>query len=193
MKNKAMHALKKAAMSHIVFICLAILMTPPAHAQQTTSASSATFATIPETNQTEDIRGKVIQAYLENKHSPLSSQANILVQRADENKIDWKLLLAISGVESGYCNEIPAQSYNCWGFGIYGNHVRYFSSWDDAISTISSSIHNDYMNKWHAQTVGQIGRIYAADPNWSYKVTKNMDEITALSNKYASASLPISL
>ncbi len=49
------------------------------------------------------------------------------------------------------------------------------------------------MNKWGAKDVYGIGHIYAADPNWAYKVVRYMNEIEQFETQFKNKSLPISL
>jgi len=159
----------------------------------TASSASATSITHAVINQPVDIRAKVLEDFLSEKHSPLAPYASVFIEEADANDIDWRLLPAISGVESSFGVAIPVNSYNGWGFGIYGTNVRRFSSWEDGIATISAALHTDYILKGHATTVDQIGRMYAASPTWSVRVENYMQEIDLYTTHSALASLPISL
>jgi hypothetical protein len=145
----------------------------------------------------KDTRTHVLQAYLEKQNSPLAAHAKTFIDSADQNNLDWKLVAAISGVESYFGQQIPANSYNGWGYGVYGNNVRRFESWDDGIITVSQAIRNDYMNKWGAQNVFQIGQVYAADPRWAGKVLHFITQIEEFEQTYqentASTKLSLSL
>lgn len=177
----------------IAFFLFAMRFTPQAFAFDPLSAPSATLATATvSAKQVQDNRGKVLAAYLTSKDSPLASSADTIVKQADQNGIDWKLLPSIAGVESSYCLAIPANSYNCYGYGIYGNQVRYFSSWDNGVATVSGALRTDYVAKG-AITVDQIGHMYAASPTWAVRVEANMDDLEQFSTKFATDTLPISL
>ena len=128
-------------------------------------------------NLGQDKRAKILQAYLTTYNSPLAPYAKTFVEEADKNNLDWRLVAAISGVESYFGEYIPSSSYNGWGFGVYGTNIRRFDSWDDGIKTLSSALRNDYMDKWKAQNVYQIGQHYAADPLWGSKVTHFLSDI----------------
>ena len=39
-------------------------------------------------------------------------------------------------MQNQICRVIPDNSYNCWGWGIYGALVTRFDSYDDAIETV---------------------------------------------------------
>jgi len=140
-----------------------------------------------------DTRVKTLQKFLQQYNSPLSDYAYVFVEEADKNNIDWRLLPAISGVESTFGQQIPEGSYNAWGFGIYGDQTRYFESWEDAIVTISQSIRSDYINKWGAQDVYDIGRYYAASPTWAVRVDNFMQKIEQFGDNNPTASLSLSI
>lgn len=135
----------------------------------------------------------VLKAYLEQYDSPLANHAQTFIDEADKNNLDWKLVAAIAGVESYFGQMIPPYSNNGWGYGVYGNNVRTFSSWDDGISTVSQALRSDYLGKNPETNVYQIGSKYAADPHWAVKVTNFMNSIDAFSEKVGKPSLPISL
>ncbi|SRR5258708_4218752 len=133
-----------------------------------------------------DNRVKILQAYLEGQNSPLADNAEAFVKAADDNKIDWKLVAAISGVESTFGQEVPNGCNNAWGYGIYGDNMRCFKNYNEAIATISTSLRNDYMNKWNANDIWSIGRIYAASPAWASRVNYFVGKIDDFSITYNS-------
>lgn len=175
----------------LLFISL-LASSQKAHALEKASGSSATLAN--ESSFVErDMRAQTLQKYLEAKGSPMASSAATFVREADKNNLDWRLVAAISGVESNHGKFIPYNSYNGWGWGVYGDNVINFASWDEAIVVISKSLRKDYMDKWNATNVEEMGKIYAADPNWSIKVRYFMNKIEEFEANDRIASLPISL
>ncbi|MGH2638839.1 MAG: hypothetical protein ACRDF4_06095, partial [Rhabdochlamydiaceae bacterium] len=141
----------------------------------------------------QDNRAQILRSYLEQRNSPLADHADTLIKEADANHIDWKMVAAISGVESGFGIAIPAYSYNAWGFGIYGDNVQNFTSWDDGITVVSESLRNDYMNSRGETTIYQIGSSYAASPTWAARVQGNMDDIDQYASRFDKPTLSISL
>ena len=162
----------------IVVMTAALTIPQTAHAE-TAGSSAALIAPIELRKNVEDARVKRLQSFLEKRNSPLAPYAKVFVEQADKNNIDWKMVAAISGVESTYGQFIPPYSYNAWGFGVYGDNVRRFTSWEDGITTVSTALRQDYMDKWKAQDVYEIGRIYAASPTWAVRVERFMNEIDA--------------
>lgn len=155
-----------------LFLFLALIIpqnTYANHLEEKKAGSSAAFIGS-YTELREDNRPRMLKGFLEKYNSPLANYAPVLVKEADENRLDWRLVAAISGVESTFANKLPYNSYNAWGWGIYGDNMYYFPSYSEAIRVISKSLREDYMNKWGAKDVYQIGKIYAASPTWAQKV-----------------------
>lgn len=121
-----------------------------------------------------DNRVLQLSAYLQAKGSPLADYAVQFVQAADKYNLDWRLLPAISGNESGFAKVYVGGTYNAWGWG--GGYIR-LGSWSGAIDTISQSLRENYVNVIGTADVSRIGRMYAADPGWAGKVTMYMNQI----------------
>ncbi|MBI2074797.1 MAG: glucosaminidase domain-containing protein [Candidatus Levybacteria bacterium] len=165
----------KIIFSFLAFIFFLNIPLRSADAAQAKS-ESANLVTLKKDNNFDN-RAKILKAFLNSYNSPLADYSDTFVKSADNNKIDWKLLVAISGVESTFGQEIPYNSYNGWGWGIYGDNMIRFSSWDEAIETISKSIREKYINQWGAKDVYEIGRFYAASPTWAQRVNYFMEKI----------------
>lgn len=118
------------------------------------SSSLAIDATAPESKkqflvefQTNDIRVANLKFFFRKYNSPLYDFANLFVSDADKYQFDYRLLPAIAMQESNLCIHIYEGSYNCWGWGIYGNKVTRFDSYSEAIETISKGIKRDYIDQ----------------------------------------------
>lgn len=123
-------------------------------------------------------RADKLETFLRAFDSPLASEAEHFVSEADRVGIDWKFVAAISGVESTFGKHIPSGSYNAWGWGIPtgAQSGLAFSSWKEAITTVSEGLRFNYLDRG-AQTVEQIGRIYAASPRWAGNVRFFLEKI----------------
>ena len=177
------------------FIFLAAISPKTAFASDKTSVQSAYLAG-PEpmpAKSVYDNRAKILKLYLERYNSPLAEHADTFIAEADKHNLDWKMVAAISGVESGFGLAIPPYSYNGWGFNVYGNNVRGFASWDDGIEVVSKALREEYMDARGARNVYEIGSTYAADPAWAYKVTNYMNEIEAFETETTNTTVSISL
>lgn len=79
--------------------------------------------------------------------SPLYDYADLIVKISDKYQFDYRLLVAIAMQESNLCKRIPENSNNCWGWGIYGNNLTRFSSYEEAIKTVAKGIRKNYIDK----------------------------------------------
>lgn len=121
-----------------------------------------------------DERVVVLKTYLEKRGSPLSAYAPDFVASADRYDIDWRLVPAITGVESSFGKRIPYNSYNAYG---WANGKYRFSSWEESIEIVSKTLREKYIDKG-AKNLNQIGRRYAPpSKTWASKVEFFMKEI----------------
>lgn len=174
-------------------IALAVMTAAPkAQASHKVSASSAALIQTPEVSDVDN-RAKILRDYLIKKNSPLADSAETFIKEADKNDLDWRLVVSISGLESGFGKHIPMNSYNGWGWGIYGDNSLGFTSWDDAISTISEGLRTKYMNKWGLSDIYSIGRTYASSPTWAQRVTFFMNDLEKFQTSWSDSTLSISI
>lgn len=116
----------------------------------------------------KDERVAILKAFLRRHESPLYDHAEYIVETADKNGLDFRLIPAISMQESGGCKHIPLGSHNCWGWGIYGNTVTRFASYPEAIDTVSRGLKVNYIDKGYV-TPDEIMRKYnPSSPNGSW-------------------------
>ncbi len=129
----------------------------------------------------KDARVQVVQSFFASYNSPLTPYAEHIVATADKYNIDHRLLPAIAMQESNLCKKIIKNSYNCWGYGIYGKNVVTFKNYQEAIETITKTLAKDYKTKRGLVTPEQIAMRYTAPSskeNWVKGVTHFMTEIT---------------
>ena len=179
----------------IIGLFLAIVaMTFPQSAQANIARSSAAMtAPVEIQEKADDNRAQILRAYLESKNSPLAAHAATFVKEADTYNLDWKLVAAIAGLESSFGQRIPYESYNGWGYGVYGDNVRRFASWDEGIHVVSQALRVNYMTKWKATTIPEIGRIYAASPTWAQRVQFFLNDMEAFEREQARTTIALSL
>src|SRR3989344_3562420 len=169
MKNKLLFVLISS---------LIILFPNASNAQEKASASSAEIQTV--FNQPDNqylSRVKTLKAYLEAKDSPMAGNAEDFVKEAYKYDLDWRFVAAIAGLESSFGKAIPYNSYNAWGWGVYGDNVIRFSSWEEGIATISQGLRERYIKNWGAENIYQIGAMYAASPTWASRIVYLMGKI----------------
>lgn len=176
----------------LVFFFLFLSSSPVSYAVEKNAGSSAKLAA-KSAEIAYDKRVQILKEFLKTYDSPLTPHSETFVKTSDNYQLDYRLLVAISGVESTFGKQLPEKSHNAWGWGIYEDHIIYFKSFDEGIETISKAIREDYINSWKAENVYQIGKFYAASPAWSQRVVYFMDKIEKFENQKPSTSLSISL
>jgi len=147
---------------------------------------SLVFASLPsQTSQiqasvkTADARPEIIRQYLERYDSPLVPQAELLVQVADKYDFDYRWMVAIAQQESNLCKKIPYESYNCWGWGIYGDKVTRFESFDQAIIKIAPQFKKIFLKDLHDKDPYQVMQTYTppSEGSWARGVMQFFNEL----------------
>lgn len=148
-----------------------------------TSVAGEVSSVIPQTQvetRTLDPRAKVLANYFKKYNSPLENQAQDFIDASDQYGIDWRLVPAISGVESTFGKN--SYGFNSWGWGIYGNQALGFKSWKDGIYTVTEGLKTGYINKGLKDPYS-INRVYAASPTWGARVSHFMNDLDQLAGK----------
>ncbi|MFH0863830.1 MAG: hypothetical protein V1858_01935 [Candidatus Gottesmanbacteria bacterium] len=160
--------MKKIIIVVILLITTLFIFTSPVLAEIEVNSS----AVLPMIKR--DYRINQLRKYLVSLDSPLSSYSAIFVRTADKYDLDWKLIPAISGVESTFGKAIPPGSYNAYG---WANGAYYFDSWEDSIEIVAKTLRENYFNRG-ADTVDKIAPIYAPpSTTWNWKVKFFMEKI----------------
>lgn len=145
------------------------------------SAADDTLTKISGEVSTADARSLILKRYLEERNSDLATHSDLLVKTADKYDIDFRLLVAIARQESNLCKIIPINSYNCWGFGIYGDKVTRFESYEQGIEIVSKTLKIHYIDKG-LKTPEEIMRKYtppsvAIGGPWAKGVNQFLSEL----------------
>ena len=80
-------------------------------------------------------------------NSPLAPYADLLVQKADEYGLDFRLTTAIAQQESNLCKKIPDDTFNCWGWGIHSQGTLAFDSYNQAIDIVTLGLKQKYIDE----------------------------------------------
>lgn len=129
--------------------------------------------------ESSDARPELVRQYLIKYKSPLVDLSNFLVEKADQNGLDYRLIPAIAQQESNLCKIIPSKTYNCWGWGIHSKGTLGFNSYEEAIETVMQGIKEEYIDKglttpdtiWKKYTPG------SPDGAWAKGVNQFMAEM----------------
>src|SRR3989338_11254561 len=74
-----------------------------------------------------------LEKFLKKYNSPLLSSSQTFIEVSEKYNLDWRFLVAISGIESTFGRFIPYESYNSFG---YDNGQARFSSFDESIDVL---------------------------------------------------------
>lgn len=97
--------------------------------------------------EVNDARAKIIEDFFKGYKSPLADYSQKFIEVADKNSLNWRLLPAIAMQESGGGKKVIKDSYNPFGYGIYGNLVIRFKSWEEAIEKVGLGLKENYISK----------------------------------------------
>lgn len=126
----------------------------------------------PVVNQ-QDLKNKVT-AYLQSKNSPLSKdEVSLLVEQKH-----WKLLVAVSAIESQYCK--IQLGYNCWGIG-GDSAYRHYKNFSEAIIDANDLIeHWQQKGRWLTVEDMNCHYVQPCNENWVRVVNKVLNDIELL-------------
>lgn len=121
-----------------------------------------------------DYRQLRLYLFFRDKKSPLAEFSADFIQAADTWGIDWRLLPAIAGLESGYGKRFIPGTFNAYGWG--GGKIG-FDSWEDSIFHISRKLKEKYYDRG-LTTPSDIGLVYAPpNPNWGNLIASIIHKI----------------
>lgn len=134
-------------------------------------------------NAKADPRVEKLEGYLNSYKSPLAEYSFYFIYCADRYGIDWKLLPAITGIESTFGKRIPFGSYNAYG---WGNGLSRFKSWEESINHVTKALAEKYVARG-LDTPREISPVYCPpNPAWGSKVEHFMAKIENFGKKEAS-------
>jgi len=139
----------------LITTALFILTAVPARGENVSAISASINKDV--NNESYDYRVANLRTFLAKYNSPLTDYAESFVAYADSNGLDYRLVPAITGVESTFGKHIPINSYNAYG---WANGEYSFSSWEDSIAHVSEVLKTSYIDKG-APTIAKIAKRYA--------------------------------
>lgn len=161
----------------ILTITLIILSSKACIASSQEAESSAVLKSM-EVNEAEfDYRIYTLKKFLTKYGSPLSPYSAEFIAQADYYRIDYRIVPAITGVESTFGKRIPNGSYNAYG---WANGKYSFTCWPDSIEVVTKTLKNKYIDKG-AVSIEKIAKIYAPpSTTWGGKVNYFVNKIDTL-------------
>ena len=127
---------------------------------------------------------QVITKFFESFNSPLKEHAESFVDTADKYGLDYRLLPAISCMESSCGKFLIPETHNPFGWGIYGSRVTYFDTYGDAIDTVGKGLSEHYVKKG-LDTVEKIAPVYTPPRyvHWRTGVNYFISKINTIESK----------
>lgn len=148
------------------------------------TASSGTAQVLSATVDAGDARVLLIQAFLRQHNSPMTTYAQQIVEEADANGVDFRMVPAIAMCESNVGKRMPKKDeYNAWGIAVYTgtNTGKGFADWPTAIRWVTKYIKQNYHDRG-LTSLYDIGAIWAPPSvengySWTNCVQRFMDKI----------------
>lgn len=156
----------------VLLLLIVLLILPNNVRAEQIAGTSAELVSAERTDDRVDeyvernIQKSVIREVLEDKNSPLVTEVDAFIDACTTYEIDCYLLPSIAGLESSFGKHLIQETHNPFGWG--GGHI-YFESWSDAFHAVAKGLRNNYIDRG-AETIEQIGPIYAASPTWAIRV-----------------------
>jgi hypothetical protein len=169
----------------LIFIFTLIIPTSVGQADQAPINRQLTASSL-ESRQL-DKRAVILSAYFAKYNSPFQYHAGDFIDAADTYGVDWKLVPAISGVESTFGKH--SYGYNAWGWGIYGDQRLNFSSWRKGIFTVTGGLKENYIDDGLTDPYSMNKR-YAASKTWGSRVDYFMKDISKFEAEYEAHYTP---
>lgn len=180
---------KKALLSFLAFVPVALSPQADLNLPQKTTVESITQVAQNKA-VVVDKRPQILESYLAKFDSPAKVVAKDFIEAADTFGVDWKLLPSIAGTESTFCKFVPGgqdykfSSFNCWGWGVYGDQAIYFKSWREGIFKVTQGLKENYINKGLTDPY-KMNRAYATSPAWGWKVDYFMKDLDSFTKSYS--------
>jgi hypothetical protein len=159
-----------------------ILPSPSADLQIAISDSTGDVKGVESVIETQDAREIIVANFLERHNSPMKPYqfyGERLVEIADKNGLDFRLMPAIAMQESNLCkNTNPGAPHNCLGFGIHKRGTLDFDTYEAGFERAAREIKERYVDIG-LETPEQIMRKYTPSSNgsWAESVKQWMAEM----------------
>lgn len=125
-----------------------------------------------------DARSAIIDSFLLRYQSPMAGIGTAVVENADKYGLPFWLVPAIAQCESNLGKRVPADSHNAWGWGIYGEKVTRFETWEQGVEKVSQGLSKNYLAKG-LTSPEEIMKKYTPGSNgsWAFCVQKFLNEL----------------
>lgn len=164
----------------LIYISREQSIIPTDHSYKLYQALPDTQMVVSDSVGHQDARAKIVENFFKDNHSVLAAFSEQFVKVADQYQLDFRLLPAIAMQESTAARRVPEGSFNPFGFGIYGEKITRFDSWEQAIETVGKTLKEQYIDKglitpYEIMTKYTPPSIEKGGP-WAAGVTQFMEE-----------------
>lgn len=127
-----------------------------------------------------DNRQEILRNYFTFYKSPLLENTKDFLEIADTYQLDYRLLVAIAGVESTFERNGNVSDYNPFGY-MCGNSPCQFLSFRESIVKVAKTIgtQRTYANFRQSGSILELAKIYnyVSPEDWTRKIQYFMDEL----------------
>lgn len=125
-----------------------------------------------EAIQTADARVEKIERVFEKYKCPLTGTGHLFVEAADKYKVPYWLVASIAFQESSCGKNTPkpsevGESYNAWGWGVWGTRVKTFDNWEHGIDVVTKYLSTNFFSKGVSEPC-DIMDVYTPSSNGSW-------------------------
>lgn len=172
-----------------IFSFLITLMVTPQKAKPQDTTRYAIYSSRPlvlsqstTTIYSKDSRAQKINEVFKMFNCPLEGMGDVFVYEADKNNIPWWLVASIAFQESSCGKNTPKvngmETYNAWGWAVYGDITFSFDNWARGIETVSKYLSTKFFSKGITNTC-EIMKTYTppSDGSWCEGVNHFADII----------------
>lgn len=126
--------------------------------------------------ETESLEAQALDRVFAKYNCPFEGYGHVFVKEAEKSGIPFWLVASISFQESSCGKNTPkdlagdtpeAETYNAWGWGVWGKNVRTFTDWNEGIATVSKYMGTKFYSKGITDTC-EIMTIYTPPSNGSW-------------------------
>lgn len=131
----------------LIYISKETIVEPTSQNFRLYAALPSTASESSDTIIRKDARALIVENFFKKYKAPLAQHSDVFIEVADKYQLDYRLLPSIAMQESNGGKKVIQNSYNPFGFGIYGKKVTRFENWEEAIERVGRALREDYLNE----------------------------------------------
>jgi len=118
-----------------------------------------------------DSRAKKVDGVFKAYGCPMYGTGEYILEQADKNGIPYWIVASIAFQESLCGKHTPeksgVESYNSWGWAVYGGNAKFFKSYEHGIKVVSEYLSNRFFKRGITDTC-DIMRVYTPPSNGAW-------------------------